>query len=547
MNFNLDLARKALRDFSPIMLSYRANELDLSWIVDGGPGEDIDEHTLYVMSLDDALAFFGEGRGCSCHAAVFSPGGLSLRDVSRLFSFAGDDRSCSHLDGVADSDALCGVQASENGVSILALREACSSEQLILGLSQMKMRLTSWSESILTDILQKAPLQSVFEKAATAFGNPIMASNAAMRFMFVAGPVPNGFSDPLWDPAINVGECPLDLYFKEWTESKENAFESEEAYFVGWPDSGGRRYLFRNLIYGSEHYGSFEIVNVCRAFSESDLALADYFGDILSRAFHEGYYEEMRPSLSAHIDTLIFDGRVNEAALFRMLSATRWNESDSFHVSLFSFSGIPDDARLLSQQARRCILQKYPRSFLFDCMEGIVAIARSVDYPILVLRESASEFDAVFPALFSARRGVSSDFIGFSNLPIAYSQALFALKVSESTSGRMSTCFYDDCFFEHICHSFKSGKDSIFAPPAPLSVLASSDAKDGTEYLETILAYLENGCSAAKAAESLGIHRNTLAYRLKRIAALSGIDFENSQESSVDFFRLFICCKAFGR
>jgi hypothetical protein len=40
----------------------------------------------------------------------------------------------------------------------------------------------------------------------------------------------------------------------------------------------------------------------------------------------------------------------------------------------------------------------------------------------------------------------------------------------------------------------------------------------------TLLAYLETGGSHVEAAARLGIHRNTLAYRLKQIAALTGHD-----------------------
>jgi DNA-binding PucR family transcriptional regulator len=40
----------------------------------------------------------------------------------------------------------------------------------------------------------------------------------------------------------------------------------------------------------------------------------------------------------------------------------------------------------------------------------------------------------------------------------------------------------------------------------------------------TLLAYLETGGSHVESAARLGIHRNTLAYRLKQIAVLTGTD-----------------------
>jgi DNA-binding PucR family transcriptional regulator len=41
---------------------------------------------------------------------------------------------------------------------------------------------------------------------------------------------------------------------------------------------------------------------------------------------------------------------------------------------------------------------------------------------------------------------------------------------------------------------------------------------------QTLLSYLETGGSHVAAAACLGIHRNTLAYRLKQIALLTGHD-----------------------
>ena len=69
---------------------------------------------------------------------------------------------------------------------------------------------------------------------------------------------------------------------------------------------------------------------------------------------------------------------------------------------------------------------------------------------------------------------------------------------------------------------------------------ARADAEDGAAYVETALAYLGNGCNASRTAEALFIHRNTLAYRLKRIKALSGIDLENPAAAGTDLLRVHL-------
>ena len=57
------------------------------------------------------------------------------------------------------------------------------------------------------------------------------------------------------------------------------------------------------------------------------------------------------------------------------------------------------------------------------------------------------------------------------------------------------------------------------------AALGELPARDRRSSLRrTLLAYLETGGSHVDAAARLGIHRNTLAYRLKQIAALTGVD-----------------------
>ena len=57
-----------------------------------------------------------------------------------------------------------------------------------------------------------------------------------------------------------------------------------------------------------------------------------------------------------------------------------------------------------------------------------------------------------------------------------------------------------------------------------LGELEAYDQRRGTELVETLRAYLSTGGSLSEAAANLSVHRNTLSYRINRIAALSGWD-----------------------
>ena len=49
------------------------------------------------------------------------------------------------------------------------------------------------------------------------------------------------------------------------------------------------------------------------------------------------------------------------------------------------------------------------------------------------------------------------------------------------------------------------------------------DRENGTAYLQTLNAYLEQGANQRRTAEALFVHINTVAYRLQRMRELFGL------------------------
>lgn len=66
------------------------------------------------------------------------------------------------------------------------------------------------------------------------------------------------------------------------------------------------------------------------------------------------------------------------------------------------------------------------------------------------------------------------------------------------------------------------------------------DAKEGTQYVDSLHAYLRNGLNLRLAAQSLGIHRNTLDYRIRRIQTLFDVDFGNKNTCFEWLFALWV-------
>jgi GAF domain-containing protein len=71
-----------------------------------------------------------------------------------------------------------------------------------------------------------------------------------------------------------------------------------------------------------------------------------------------------------------------------------------------------------------------------------------------------------------------------------------------------------------------------------LDALIDHDAARGTSYVPTLRAYLDAACDTGRAAAEIGVHVNTLRYRLKRLVELSGLRLDDPDERLVTELQL---------
>ena len=60
--------------------------------------------------------------------------------------------------------------------------------------------------------------------------------------------------------------------------------------------------------------------------------------------------------------------------------------------------------------------------------------------------------------------------------------------------------------------------------------MAALDREEGTEYIRSLQALIRHTFNQLETAEALGIHRTTLAYRLRRLQEITGLDLSDARE-----------------
>ncbi|WP_158895250.1 helix-turn-helix domain-containing protein [Amycolatopsis anabasis] len=73
-----------------------------------------------------------------------------------------------------------------------------------------------------------------------------------------------------------------------------------------------------------------------------------------------------------------------------------------------------------------------------------------------------------------------------------------------------------------------------------VNALVAHDGEHGSELVPSLIAYLDRLGDVRAAARSLGVHPNTLRYRLKRAAALSGLDLTDPRQTLFAHLQLLL-------
>lgn len=120
--------------------------------------------------------------------------------------------------------------------------------------------------------------------------------------------------------------------------------------------------------------------------------------------------------------------------------------------------------------------------------------------------------------------GISYSFSSLADLNTYYKQAYSALILSQQVDSDKIIHTYEKSWFYHLINNINKEKSTLadFCHPA-LKKLYDYDLVNDTNFFNTLWIYLKCDCIAKNTAETLFIHRNSLAYRIERILEICNI------------------------
>lgn len=135
------------------------------------------------------------------------------------------------------------------------------------------------------------------------------------------------------------------------------------------------------------------------------------------------------------------------------------------------------------------------------------------------------------------RVGISLPFTNMQTIPLRRRQAHFAIVQGDSKTG-IFRC--EDHAFEYLLSRVRTSDDGLELRHPAIILLKHYDEEHHSKLGETLFQYLRNGKNLVNTAGALFVHRNSLAYRIKRICEICNIDLEDPDENAYILFSFYL-------
>jgi sugar diacid utilization regulator len=123
--------------------------------------------------------------------------------------------------------------------------------------------------------------------------------------------------------------------------------------------------------------------------------------------------------------------------------------------------------------------------------------------------------------------GISAPVSGIEGVRQGYKEARRAVEIGQALEPDELVYFYDDYVLQDVLDAgAKAGKRLVCGSLGRLLGLGET----GRRLIDTLEAYFRAGAHLKVAAALLDIHPNTLAYRMRQIHRLTGLDPENPED-----------------
>ena len=384
-------------------------------------------------------------------------------------------------------------------------------------------------------VLRGAGLQELCRLGEMLLGNPVCIHDDWF-IMTAMSPGVQSVMVPEYVSTSAKGFVPRAIVedFKHDSDYLETYAQRHAQLWIG--SNGAPSSLYVNLWDGSIYRGRLLVFQQQRGFRTEDYLLAELLAQRAMSLLERQDLEQYQ-GMDGVVFKLLSGEQPDPADLDRLLHTLRWSAADHLACAIIKpqeSSEIP----LLDHALHSELFQLFPACYILLTGGAQCLILNVSQQPIT--RDQLHHQLALVCRDYCLYAGISSPVDGLRDLHLAYCEAEAAIKRAFQLRNEQWILFFSDCALDYLlnCVAPPLMPQNLIAPG--LFTLIEHDREKGTQYFETLRAYLLHERDIPKTAQDLIIHRTTLLYRLKKLMPLLGVDLDDPWKRLYLMLSLFI-------
>lgn len=379
------------------------------------------------------------------------------------------------------------------------------------------------SLKLMNIFLSDGSLQDIMNIGHKILGNPLFLHDISFKVLGYTQGV--SVEDPFWQQITSVDyftDTEITVIIEQG--NLDRLYKSNSPIFVKTKASP-RTWIVDKIVIDGNVFGHLSTIEYERQFQQSDIKLMALISQVISSVLRRNsvFYSSNGKRYEYFIVDLLEEKEQSREVIKQRLKYMDLNFQENLYV--LTISPI--------QKSNEYI----PHPYMLDIFNNLVYGGRSLIYHdnfVIVfscksetLAEDYFKNLSIFLAKQQLVGGLSQCFHDIVDIREYYLQSIKSIELGIRMNGKKPVYAYSDYSLYHLIDIASEHKDlkNFFNPS--LIALINYDRKNNTSYSESLYAYLANGNSIAAAAHALNIHRNTMDYRINKIAEIMNLNLNN--------------------
>ncbi|NLO97086.1 MAG: hypothetical protein GX091_03270 [Peptococcaceae bacterium] len=378
-------------------------------------------------------------------------------------------------------------------------------------------------------LIHKKGIKDLLDISYSVFNNPMYIIDPAFMTITWSKRSHTGLEDYQWKSIVENGHTDQQLIDHHKATMMGEYLNKQRKAVIFTSEKFSYRTICSNLWIKDKRFGRLSVLEIERPFNDSDLYLVDFLTKFLCIAVqNDEYYQRTHGTLYKYFIIDQITGKNYDKKLIGYnLKQLNWKADDPYYVLKVHVTA--KDIANSTLEYHGTLISRMFFGSRFIIYEDTIIIVINANKCIASWDNAVNSLRD-FLKKNGLKGGMSCCFNNFYNLNDYYKLASACVELGSQINPEETLYFFEDYAIFHMIRLCSEKYDlTMFCHPKAMKIY-KYDQRNKTDYLFTIYTYILKEKNIVATSKKLGIHRNSLVYRIKRINELFQVDLDNLNE-----------------